>query len=364
VLSKFNSRVLIAPLDWGLGHVTRCIPLITHLQQMGYQVVVAGEEAQQKLLSKEFPLLEFVYLRGYWIRYVANKRYFALNILLQLPKIYRIIRHEKKWLNDAIQELGIDAVISDNRYGLYNARIATVFITHQLTIKAPYSWMQQLMQKINYRLIRNFGECWVPDFKGAPNLAALLSHPQKLPRVPVSYLGPLSRFERKENLHMQYTLLIVISGPEPQRSFLEKLMLSQLEGFERRVLLVRGLPGDESRVAPLKNVVIKNHLSATEMEAAFNESEFIISRSGYTTVMDVCKLQKKAIFIPTPGQTEQEYLADHLHQQGWSLKISQEDFDIRAVLSLVKTFPFKIPSFDMTGYKQVIEQFLGKLQNR
>jgi hypothetical protein len=80
--------------------------------------------------------------------------------------------------------------------------------------------------------------------------------------------------------------------------------------------------------------------------------------------MDVCKLQKKAIFIPTPGQTEQEYLADHLHQQGWCLKISQEDFDIRAVLSLVKAFPFKIPSFDMTGYKQVIEQFLGKLQNR
>ena len=357
---KFNSTILFAPLDWGLGHSTRCIPLIRHLQLLGCKIIIAAEGAQEKLLKQEFPLLEFVHLPGYRIRYSTHQLFFAITILWQLPKIYRVIRKEKKWLNNFITERVVDAVLSDNRYGLFHAKVKCVFITHQLTVKAPVALAEKLIQKLNYRFLGKFSACWIPDEKGNLNFAGKLSHPKALPSVPVTYLGGLSRFEKKE-MAKKYDLLIVISGPEPQRTVLENKMLAELQHFEGKALLVRGLPGDANVLSSFKQLTIKNHLCATEMETAFNESELIISRTGYTTVMDICKLQKKAILIPTPGQTEQEYLAKHLYQQGWFLTVSQQKFNLQKALLQAKTFPFAIPAFDMNQYKKIVEQFAATL---
>ena len=360
--NNFNSTILVAPLDWGLGHSTRCIPLIKELLAMGCNVIIAAEGAQENLLKQEFPQLKFVQLPGYRISYTSVKRLFALKIFGQLPKILRAIRFERKWLENFLANNNIDAVISDNRYGLHHHSILCIFITHQLTVKAPFEIAEKFIQLLNYRLINKFNECWVPDFKGEENIAGALSHPKKLPAVPVKYLGCLSRFKKENSETEEYDLLIVLSGPEPQRTVFEHKVLSELQSFKGNALLVRGLPGSDEILQSTENITFENHLSAIEMQDAFNKSKLIISRTGYTTVMDICKLQKKAILIPTPGQTEQEYLALHLSEQGWCITFNQNNFSLNPAIEKAKTFPFQIPAFDMNGYKKVITDFIKTLE--
>lgn len=358
---KINIRILVAPLDWGLGHATRCIPLITQLLQLGCKVIIAAEGAQEKLLKTEFPDLVFVHLPGYRIQYSTTQRFFSFKIILQLPQILLAIKREKMWLKSFISQTPIDAVISDNRYGLHIAGLPSVFISHQLQIKAPFAIAEGLMQKMNYRLIEKFDQCWVPDEKGKVNMAGLLSHPWKLPKLPVEYLGGLSRFVKRRDCMKKYDVLVIISGPEPQRSLLEKTILTQFASFDGIVLVVRGLPGNKEILPVKETITICNHLPAKELEEAFCKSDLIISRSGYTTVMDICKLQKKAVLIPTPGQTEQEYLAKHLQEQGWCIAMSQKSFSLNELFHKVQNFEYKLPQFDMETYKTVVSNFVNKL---
>lgn len=353
---KKNLTILVAPLDWGLGHATRCIPIIKHLLQLGCKVIIAAEGLQENLLKTEFPDAAFIHLPGYRMRYTKSKRLLQLKIVLQLPKILVLIRREKKWLRCLLQKQRIDGVISDGRYGLHHPAIPCVIMTHQLSMKAPVAFAENLMQKFNYHFIRKFTACWVPDEEGPCNLAGDLSHPRKMPGVPVHYLGCLSRLEQQAATP-KYKALILLSGPEPQRSILEKKVAAQLESYNEPVLLLRGLPNSAEELHVPLNVVVKNHLSAHELQQAFAESEYVISRSGYTTVMDVCKLRKKSILIPTPGQTEQEYLAEHLHVQQWCLAIEQDQFSLREALNKAEKFNYRLPELDMNKYKEVVETF-------
>ena len=355
--------ILIAPLDWGLGHATRCIPIIHHLIQLDCNIIIASEGVQQILLKKEFPELKFVSLPGYNITYTKYKRWFSLKIILQLPKIIKAVYREKKWLNKFVQNTPIDAIISDNRYGLYHTNTRSVLITHQLQIQAPFKITEKIIQFFHYRFINHFSACWVPDVSGNINIAGKLSHPQKMPATPVTYIGPLSRFSENTSAEKKYKLLIILSGPEPQRSLLEKVLMNQLNDIYQTVLFVRGLPGKKETKNAVGNLTIKNHLAAKELEAAFNESELIISRSGYTTVMDILKLQKKAILIPTPGQSEQEYLAQHLKRLRWAYTTTQRNFSLPHLLHKVKGFPYKIPDINMEGYKAVINDWVASLNS-
>ncbi|HEX8460153.1 MAG TPA: glycosyltransferase [Segetibacter sp.] len=358
---KINITILVAPLDWGLGHATRCIPLIRHLLTLNCNVIIAAEGATEKLLKNEFPFLQFERLPGYNIRYAGRKRFFTLKIIQQLPKILFSIKKEKKWLENLLLTNKINAVISDNRYGLYNSKIKSVFITHQLCIKTPFSFLQKLITLLNYQLIKKFDACWVPDIKEQPGMAGALSHPGILPGITTTYLGGISRFDKTEQNGNKFDFLIVVSGPEPQRTSLESKLLTQLTDFKGKAMLVRGLPNSTETLPSNKYLEIKNHLNAAEMEQAFGESNIIISRSGYTTVMDICKLQKKSILIPTPGQTEQEYLAKHLEKQGWCIAANQQDFDLKEQLEKAKYFNFRLPNLKMEFYKQVLNQFIETL---
>ena len=357
---KINIKILVAPLDWGLGHATRCIPIITHLEQLGCKVIIGAEGAQAKLLKKEFPHLDFVHLPGYRIKYSKSKLFFALKIIMQLPKIFLAIKKENKWLKSFATHTPLDAIISDNRYGLYLTGTPSVFVTHQLLIKAPIR-IEPLLQKLNYCLINRFSTCWIPDEKGTMSFAGKLSHPEKLPHIPLQYLGGLSRLHMHQGFEKKYHLLIILSGPEPQRSVLETKVLLELKHFEGRVLLVRGLPGIEKTITTTDNITVKNHLPAKDLETAFCKSDLIISRSGYTTVMDIFKLRRKAVLIPTPGQTEQEYLAKHLEEQGWAIAMDQQDFDLNKLLQRVQHFEYKLPQLDMDGYRNVVTTFVRNI---
>jgi uncharacterized protein (TIGR00661 family) len=353
-----HKKILVVPLDWGLGHATRCIPLIRFLKQTGCQVIIASYGEQLILLNQEFPGIDTIQLKGYNVYYSKLKRLFPLKILWQSPKILLSIRRENKWLKKIIRDFKVDVVISDNRYGLYTKQIHCIFMTHQLHIKTYNKWMENIIQKINYSYINRYNECWVPDFEGELNIAGLLSHPLKMPAVPVKYTGPLSRFVPQKNIEKKYDYLFIVSGPEPQRTIFEKMILKIASQLNRTIMIVRGRPGkgDIPKTAPKCTIV--NHLTTEEFQKAFSVSEFIIGRSGYTTIMEILSLQKKSILIPTPGQTEQEYLAQHLMQQHWCYSCEQND-DLLYHIHKAESFQFIFPSFNESSLHSVVEEFLG-----
>ncbi len=362
LVSNFNiQKVLIAPLDWGLGHATRCIPIIKVLIASSFEVVIATEGKQFILLQNEFPDLKFLPLKGYGIVYSKYKKLLPLKILLQLPKMLSAMKYEHNWLDKIIDENQIDLVISDNRYGLYSKKVPCIFMTHQLTIKAPYNWLEKMMQASNYKYINRFTACWVPDVEEEQNIAGILSHPSSKPLVPLNYIGLLSRFNKQPVVGKKYDCCILLSGPEPQRSVLEENILKDIDKVDRKVLLVRGKPGAKERLSVPSNVEISNHLAGNDMQQAIMQSEYIISRSGYTTVMELLHLQKKSILIPTPGQTEQEYLGKRLMDQGWCYAVDQNGFDFMQALESAKGFNYIFPSFESNPLQTLIPQLIEKL---
>jgi uncharacterized protein (TIGR00661 family) len=363
---NFNStgqkkRVLVAPLDWGLGHATRCIPIIFNLIEQQCEVFIAAEGAGKSLLQQEFPQLTFVPLAGYRIQYSNNGKQMPLKLLLQFPKLLYRVYAERKWLKKIVAEYSIDAVISDNRLGLSHKKIPCVYITHQLLIKTGSGFTEQIAQKIHYHFINRYKYCWVPDAAGKVNLAGELSHPDKLPATPLIYIGPLSRFE-KYTTDISYDLCIILSGPEPQRSVFEKMIMKELETFNGRVFLVRGQPGNTSANRSTNTTLeIVDHLQADELNKVILRSQMIISRSGYSTIMDLAKLQKPAILIPTPGQTEQEYLALALSNQKLFYTVPQDKFSLQTALQGATEFEFKPFPFPAGDHDEVIENFLREL---
>jgi uncharacterized protein (TIGR00661 family) len=334
ILAKLQGKkVLIAPLDWGLGHATRCIPIIYELLHQGCTVVVAAKGSPKEILAQEFPQLQFIDIVNYNVIYGNSKIATILKLTFDYKRIKKIISSETEWLKKVVIDLNIEAVISDNRYGLYHSTIPCYFITHQLFIKSSvFNFGEQFMQKQNYNYINRFTECWVPDIAGVLNYAGALSHPKKKPIIPVEYLGILTRLRYWDTPQL-YKAAIILSGPEPQRTILENIVLQELENQDEKIILIRGLPNEQLQLSFKKeNVTILNYANATTLNEIVLQSERIICRSGYTSVMDYLNLQKKCIFIPTPGQGEQEYLAQYLPLHHNCLSVKQDQFNLDKAL--------------------------------
>ena len=233
---KTKKRILVAPLDWGIGHATRCVPIIKSLLNNNYEVVIAADSRPLHLLSLEFPKLEIIRLNGYDVKY-SNYLPMSINMFLQVPKIMWNIKKENNALNNIIKDYKIDGVISDNRYGLYTKKVPCVFITHQLQIQSPY--FAKEIREFNYKYINKFNACWVIDDK-ENNLAGDLSRPGKLP-INTTYIGTQSRF-KYEKLEKKYAFLGIVSGPEPQRTILEKGLIKVLKDRKEKSLIVLGKP--------------------------------------------------------------------------------------------------------------------------
>lgn len=360
-----NWRILIAPLDWGLGHATRCIPLIRALLAAGFDVVLAGDGKTATLLRSEFPQLDCLPLQGYGVQYGIGKWSTTIKIVQQVPKIKRAIKAEQVWLQKAVQEHQLNAVISDNRYGLYHQAIPSIFITHQLSIKTGLGRVaDQMLQRFNYQYINRFTECWVPDAAEHPSLAGALAHPAQFPSLSIRFIGPLSRFQWQEEKLTEY-VLILLSGPEPQRTLWEQQLLAEIKEADTPVFLVRGLPGAVSKLSVPYHVTVANHLPAAALQRAIEGATFVISRCGYSTVMDVVALRKKSILVPTPGQTEQEYLARYLAEEKIAFTLPQKKFKLRAALNLAATFPYQLPAMtDSNGLQKAITALQKRLEEK
>ena len=323
-----KKSVLISPLNWGLGHATRCIPLIKAFEEKGWEVIIGAEKQGYTLLKAEFPGRKIIHLPGVEIKYSRNLP-FVIKIIFQLPKILIQIYQEHLRLQKIIDSYSIDLVISDNRYGLFSDKIPAIFMTHQLHVKPPnyLKAFSKMLFKINLRFIKRFDRLWIPDFETPPTLAGELAHPPL--KDFTDYIGPLSRFNYAE-ADREFDFCLVLSGPEPQRTLFEKRALSSIPGHIKGIV-IRGLPGTSTTPDLKENIRIYNHLPSDEFQNYLLKSGVIICRSGYSSVMDLIALKKPAVFVPTPGQTEQEYLAWHLAGKSFAW-MTQKDFSLAEAL--------------------------------
>jgi len=331
-------KVLVAPLDWGLGHATRCIPVVDALLKQGDEVIIAADGAVEQLLRQEFPSLNYVKLPGYKIKYSPSLP-MSIAMLIMLPSLFSKIIREHYRLGKLIKEYKPDAIISDNRFGLWNKKIHSVFITHQVMIKCP-SWirlMEPLLHQANKVIINRYDECWIPDDEN--KISGDLSHKYPLP-ANAKFIGRLSRWKDKlpHSSVKKYDVIGILSGPEPHRSALEKILIRELSSSDFNSLLVLGKPGDRFEKKASGNLSIVSHLDAEKMLEAVSSAEIVISRPGYSSIMDFLSIKKNVLFIPTPGQTEQEYLADYLKSRKVFFSIAQKKFRLESALMELKKF--------------------------
>lgn len=331
-------RVLVTPLDWGLGHATRCIPVIRELEFQGCEVVIGSSGDSLELLRREFTNASFVSLPAYAPQYPRNGS-MTLRMAMQLPRFMHVISKEHRVLEDFIVKRNIDLLISDNRYGCWSDKIPSVFITHQSNIMMPkrFGFLGSFVRKQNLKLINRFQECWIPDLPSDHSLAGDLASFGEIDNsLPIKYVGWLSRFERmSDQRDKQFDVLAIFSGPEPQRTLFENVLVQQLKKSGLRYRVVRGLPSANTSEQDDHSV---NFQSTTALQSSVESSDLVIARSGYSTIMDLCALGAKAVLVPTPGQTEQEYLSRRLMEKNISFSMRQDQFDLAAAIQESKNY--------------------------
>ncbi len=325
-----KKNILVAPVNWGLGHATRCIPIIHELIAHNFNPILASDGIALEMLRKEFPDLQTLELPSYQIKYPKNGNYFKLKMLQNSPKMIAAIIKEKKIVEEWVSEYNLSGIISDNRFGVRSKKSPSIYITHQLNVfSGNTTW---LSSKIHQNIIKKFNECWIPDFENKQNLSGKLGHLEHS-KLHLKYINPISRFKTID-LPKKYDLLVLLSGPEPQRTILEEKLKTEVKKFNGNVIFIRGIIEKEQKNSKSKNITFYNFMKSSELEIAYNESEIVLCRSGYTTIMDLAKLGKKAFFIPTPGQFEQEYLAKKLEQNKLFPFANQNDFKIENLSAL------------------------------
>lgn len=331
-------KILICPLNWGLGHATRCIPVARELQRQGFLVDFASDGGPLDLLRLEFPESQFFELPGYRISYPTNN--ILINVGRHLGTIVSAIRHEHRIVREITNRHEYDILISDNRYGCYANQTHNIFICHQVNILSPVGALNPAVNAFHHRLIRKFDQCWIPDFPESPGLSGQLGHDHTLPRY--RYIGPISRMSRYE-CPAKYRVTAVLSGPEPQRSHLETKLRGQMSSLPFATAIISGVVSSATPVHEGQMVHFP-FLTSAQLNDVLMESEIIICRGGYSSLMDLIALQKKAICIPTPGQTEQEYLTRIHAQNGYLLRQEQDAMQLSSALDQIDEcsgFPMK-----------------------
>lgn len=313
-------NILICPLNWGLGHATRCVPLIKELSSQGHQVILAADGQAHDYLQQSFPELTIERLPDVQMHYMRPWFKASWAIALQGFKILRNKKREHALVKGLVQKHAIHWIISDNRYGVYHAKTKNTLITHQLFPISP--WFQPLIHKIIKKWINAFDECWVPDYEQEhKSLSGKLSHGDLREFKKIQYIDPLSRFKgmQADSKEIKYEYLVILSGLEPHRTAFEKKMIQQLSVKSGRHALVLG-KSSSNTFWQEGNLDFYAFADTVKLFELIRQSKHVIARSGYSTIMDLHVLGKEATLIPTPGQTEQEYLADWLKQDPVFLK--------------------------------------------
>ena len=302
-------KIIIAPLNWGLGHATRCVPIIKELQKSNFTPVIASDGTALQFLIKEFPSLEFFELPSYKISYGRNLKW---SLIRKIPTIVRAVHKERLLIQEYIhQNPNVVGIISDNRFGCYYTKIPSVYITHQLNVLSGF--LTPVTSFFHRRVIRKYNECWIPDEENSVYSGKLSRSSKNLNQ---KYIGVLSRFKKQE-LPQDIDVLILLSGPEPNRTQLEIKLTSIFKTSSKKVYLIQGVVEKTQKTTKENQLTIVNFMLTKQLEHTLNLSKMVICRAGYSSVLDLVSLRKKALLIPTKFQNEQEYLAKYLQQKGY-----------------------------------------------
>jgi len=327
--------ILVSPLDWGLGHASRMIPLINRFIQDNHTVILAGSGRSAELLRNTFPGLGFIPLPGH-TTHMGSGKYAYFQLMLQVPALMFSVFREHREIKKIIHAHDIDIVISDNRYGLSCRNAYSVFITHQVSPVLPsvLRWLEYPLYLVIRKFIQGFDQCWIPDSAHPEiNLSGKLSHRYKAP-CNARYIGILSRFSHQgttgEIVSKRYDMAVILSGPEPQVSIFENKIFGQLLTLKKSAILIRGM-----RNKPIEtkdpSIHLVSHLEAGAFSQVLKQSGLVISRSGYSGIMDFIALGISPLLVPSPGQTEQEYLAEWLSKKGWFTSVTQNELDLACI---------------------------------
>ena len=356
-----NKRILFSIMGWGLGHATRCIPIIISLMKDNH-VILSSNGISSILLRQEFPTLKCIDYPDYAVNYPRNKMMFLPRMAFQLPNI--IIKLIKEYLQTqkVIKNENIDIIISDSRYGVISKGVPTIFIMHQLRFQFSgiFKSIEFLGEWFNFFIFRYYKEIIIPDVKMIPNLTGDLTHYGKISHhSKLHYLGIFCSVS-KLNVEEDIDYLFSISGPEIQRTLFEEIILRQIKNIPGKKVVVLGKPDDDRAYDKIKNTAIYNHVNRERQNEFLNRAKFIICRSGYTTVMELVALEKPALMIPTPGQTEQEYLASYYRQTGLFYTANQNGLDLLAELNKIqysaRPSVNHIPINDTDAFRQLLNR--------
>lgn len=295
----FSKRILISPLDWGMGHTARCVSIIRQLIGQKNTIYFAGNEAQCSFMKREFPQIQVEFIDGYNVT-LDSKKSSYLQMINQLIKIKKSIKAEHLFVEKFVSQEKIDVVISDNRYGFFSEKTKNIFLAHQLNLQLPF-----LSKFVNSQLksrIEKFDCIWIPDSKSEPVCGDLTNAKFDIPKI---VIGHLCRFENIP-APIKYEYLGIVSGPEPERSRFANVLAEFLAKKNQKAALVGAKVIDQ-------DIHCIENPSTIELQELINSSSYIVSRAGYTTIMEMLVLKKNAILIPTPNQFEQEYLAKNIH---------------------------------------------------
>jgi uncharacterized protein (TIGR00661 family) len=323
-------EVFVSPLSWGLGHATRDATIIKELIRRGHSVTVGSSGRAFQMLKQEFPECRFIEFPDYKPPYNAS-RFFLPKFILKVPSILRAIAKEKQNFNEFLKKNKFDMIISDNRFGVYSREIPSFFISHQLRFSVPRYFFAFgfYTEFFNAHCHKHFIKVITPDNEDWKiRLSGKLSQNNfELKKDKIYYAGILASVERKK-VKKDIDYFISVSGPEPQRSLFEKNIMGQAEKLSGKRVIVLGKPDQKSSRTD-EDMTVLSYAKRPEMQDFMNRARFIITRSGYTTMMELAELGlKKGIFTPTPGQTEQEYLSRYYKKRGWFLSKPDHKLDL------------------------------------
>ena len=359
-------KILICPLDWGIGHATRCVPVIQKFIELGDEVVIVADGRPYEFLRIEFPGCRIIRLRGIKITY-TKRTDLLIKIMTLIPAFIRGYYREHKDLDHLIKLERPDIIISDNRYGLWNKKLYSILITHQLNIMIPRSLrvLSPFINRFIYHWIERFNECWIPDFELHKGLAGSLSHPEVLPKNS-HYIGTLSRFSNLTTKWempqiIDYDIVVSLSGPEPQRTIFEEKIFEQVKGTGLSGIILRGFTEKKEEWDLTDKIRVYSHLETSKIREIMRRTHLVICRSGYSSLMDLVTMGINAILVPTPGQTEQEYLARYLLEKKIYFSMSQEHFDLLYAIEMSRNFHGFVLQNDYKALSERISEIKARI---
>lgn len=329
-------KVLVTPLDWGLGHATRCVPIIKEFLLQGHQVVVATSGGALRLLQIEFPRLEFFELPSYQPEYTTSSN-LVPKLIGQGAKFMKAMEQEHRLTKEIVAARSIQTVVSDHRYGCYSSQTENIFVAHQINFQFQGFWKigANLFNRWHHRKLSLFHQVWIPDLPGS----LLSGHLSRSHFPNCKYIGLLSRFSKPTLREILYDLMVVVSGPEPQRCLFERLMKTEVSKTNLKVIMVKGQPGLKQHGESHHRITGVDHLPTEELQQAIEHSKFIVCRSGYSSLMDLARLRRaNVLLVPTPGQPEQLYLAQMLTEQRWVHSVSQDRLSLQSDLVAASSY--------------------------